>query len=380
MVQRIREVEEALGTNAPRSVSTGEMMNRINLAKSLVAARPIEVGEVIQADAVDIKSPGRGLQPNSLGALVGRTSRRRLEAGDLYATDLSDEVAEGRDYAFRRPWGLPVRYHDYAELMADSNPDFLEFHFSYKDLDLDLNDVFGNLTSPLPMGFACHSPDLFAGDFLLNLASDDDAHWRRSIRELQRVVDTTRAMRKFFADSQEPVVIASLVGSPPMPTCVRTNSHRSTPESLRVSSRLMTLGFVCALKRCLPSRGHWAGSSTATCLWTHVTQQSSLRHINGDWSSTSHTANYRPISWAWASTKQPHCLRLIQSTCTLSMRPVWMAKAFKLAKAKSTGPCSPYNSMSWRRTPDSFPKSGKDTSTTVKASGPLLSDSRLGCE
>lgn len=232
MVQRIREVEEALGTNAPRSVSTGEMMNRINLAKSLVAARPIEVGEVIQADAVDIKSPGRGLQPNSLGALVGRTSRRRLEAGDFfYATDLSDEVAQGRDYAFRRPWGLPVRYHDYAELMADSNPDFLEFHFSYKDLDLDLNDVFGNLTSPLPMGFACHSPDLFAGDFLLNLASDDDAHWRRSIRELQRVVDTTRAMRKFFADSQEPVVIASLGG-------FTTNAHLRTDELAPLYARV----------------------------------------------------------------------------------------------------------------------------------------------
>lgn len=33
MVRRIREVEDALGTAAPRGVSTGEMMNRVNLAK-----------------------------------------------------------------------------------------------------------------------------------------------------------------------------------------------------------------------------------------------------------------------------------------------------------------------------------------------------------
>ena len=41
------------------------MMNRVNLAKSLVAARRIEAGEVIDRSAVDIKSPGRGLQPNT---------------------------------------------------------------------------------------------------------------------------------------------------------------------------------------------------------------------------------------------------------------------------------------------------------------------------
>ena len=71
----------------------------------------------------------------------------------------------------------------------------------------------------LPMGFTTHSPDLFAGDFLLNLASEDEAHWERSIRELQRVVDTTREMQQHFtrhADAkgatEGPVIVASLGG------------------------------------------------------------------------------------------------------------------------------------------------------------------------
>ena len=51
-------------------------MNRVNLAKSLIAARRIDVGETITADAVDIKSPGRGLQPD---ALMG--GRPHLAAG-----------------------------------------------------------------------------------------------------------------------------------------------------------------------------------------------------------------------------------------------------------------------------------------------------------
>ena len=117
MVERVREVEAALGTASPRAVSTGEMMNRVNLAKSLVAARRIEAGELITADAVDIKSPGRGLQPNAYDRLVGRTAQHAFESGDFfYATDLGDAAPTGRQYAFRRPVGparpLPRRRGD----------------------------------------------------------------------------------------------------------------------------------------------------------------------------------------------------------------------------------------------------------------------------
>jgi sialic acid synthase SpsE/sugar phosphate isomerase/epimerase len=214
MVARIREVESALGTAEPRAVSTGEMMNRVNLAKSLVAARRIEVGELITADAVDIKSPGRGLQPNAHGRLVGRTAQRALDPGDFfYATDLGLAAPTGRQYDFRRPWGLPVRYHDVSTMTRDCTPDFLEFHFSYKDLELDPAEVLSGVETPMPMGFACHSPDLFQGDFLLNLASDDDDHWERSIAELQKVIDLTRSMKPLFAaGGADPVVIASLGG------------------------------------------------------------------------------------------------------------------------------------------------------------------------
>ena len=220
MVQRVREVEEALGTAAPRSVSTGEMMNRVNLAKSLVATRRIEVGETLTDADIDIKSPGRGLQPNAFDKLVGRTTSRALEAGDFfYATDLGDAAPKGRDYDFRRPWGLATRYHDIEAMTRDTTPDFLEFHFSYKDLDLPVEEVFAPYDGGLPMGFTTHSPDLFAGDFLLNLASEDDDHWERSIRELQRVVDTTREMQQHFTKSADakgatdgPVIVASLGG------------------------------------------------------------------------------------------------------------------------------------------------------------------------
>lgn len=210
MVQRIREVEESIGGKTARTVSTGEMMNRINLAKSIVAARPIACGQVLTEGDLDVKSPGRGLQPNSLPQLLGRKARRDMAQGDFfYEGDLSDGAAARRKFTFRRPWGLAARYHDYKPLLKDSNLNFLEFHFSYKDLEIEVDSVF---EEKLPVFFTTHSPDLFSGDFLLNLASEDAAHWERSIQELQRVIDTTRRMRQYFTTDRDPVVVASLGG------------------------------------------------------------------------------------------------------------------------------------------------------------------------
>uniref|UniRef100_UPI00261B0DAB sugar phosphate isomerase/epimerase family protein n=1 Tax=uncultured Tessaracoccus sp. TaxID=905023 RepID=UPI00261B0DAB len=127
----------------------------------------------------------------------------------FYPGDLTDAVSVGRDYHFRRPWGLPVRHHDYAKLIQGTNPDFIEFHLSYKDVDLKSEDFF---SGRLPFGFTVHLPDLYAGDFIVNLASEDDDIWERSIFELQRVIDLTRHMTQYFTVDEPPVVIATMGG------------------------------------------------------------------------------------------------------------------------------------------------------------------------
>ena len=210
MVRQTRDIEESIGVGTERVVSTGEAMNRINLAKSLVAARPLRAGATITADDVTVKSPGRGLQPNQLPRLVGRTLHREMAEGDFFfAGDLTDTVPTGRQFQFRRPWGLPVRYHDVAALTKDCTPDFLEFHFSYKDLEIDIDSVF---TEPLPMGFTTHLPDIFSGDFLVDLASDDDAVWERSIAEVQRTIDITRDLKRWFPSEEAPIMVITMGG------------------------------------------------------------------------------------------------------------------------------------------------------------------------
>lgn len=210
MVREIRDVEEALGAGASRSVSRGELMNRVNLAKSLVATTAIAAGDVIVDECVTALSPGRGLQPNRRGDLIGRIASRDMAPGDFFfESDLAGSPVHPRPYEFRRPWGVPVRYHDYLEIASRSNPDFIEFHMSYRDLDLPVGSM---VPGRLDLGLVVHSPDLFPGDHILNLASDDDDHRDRSIRELQRVVDVTRALMTRFRTDHAPLIVASLGG------------------------------------------------------------------------------------------------------------------------------------------------------------------------
>lgn len=212
MVTQIREVEQALGNDAPRELSTGELMNRVNLAKSLVAARDLRSGDVVTAADVDVKSPGRGLQPNRRDALLGTTLHRDVPAGDFfYPGDLAGRPTQRGEYSFRRPWGLPVRFHDFRSLLDVSRPDFLEFHQSAKDMDLDLSEILAP-GETFEQFATVHAPDLYPGDFLIDLASSDEAIWERSIREVQRVVDLARDLREHFPSEQDPIVIVTMGG------------------------------------------------------------------------------------------------------------------------------------------------------------------------
>lgn len=215
MVEQIHDIELSLGHAHERVVSTGEAMNRITLAKSLVASHPLQAGHILEEADLAVKSPGRGLQPNARAQLVGRTLRRSMDTGDFFFDgDLHEEVPVGRQFQFDRPWGLPVRYHDVAALTEHCQPDFLEFHFSYRDLDIDPSAVLPQqLAGRNIRAFTTHLPDLFAGDFLVDLASEDTEHWQRSIAEVQRTIERTRELIPYFpAAEHDPLMVVTMGG------------------------------------------------------------------------------------------------------------------------------------------------------------------------
>lgn len=210
MAEGIRQVEEALGTQSERRISQGELMNRENLAKSLVAARDLPAGTIVTASMVQVRSPGQGLQPNRKGELIGKALPTAKKAGDFFfPSDLGETRTQARSYRFSLPWGVPVRYHDLHAMHAQSNMDLLEIHLSYKDMELDFRHF---ITEPLDIGFVIHAPELFAGDHTLDLCAQDDGYRQHSIAQLQRVIDLTRELTPYFQRTQRPCIVTNVGG------------------------------------------------------------------------------------------------------------------------------------------------------------------------
>lgn len=210
MVRRIRNVEEALGHKKERELTQGELINRENLAKSLVINCSLKVGEVIRREMIEVKSPGQGLQPNRINDLIGKVAKRDFTSGDLFfESDITEGVVKKPRYHFTRPYGVPVRYHDYEKLTGDMDLDFVEFHLSYHDLDVKLSDFF---KAPQKIGYAIHSPELFAGDHIMDLASSDSEYRRHSINELERVIKVATEVGQYFPATSKPALVLNAGG------------------------------------------------------------------------------------------------------------------------------------------------------------------------
>ncbi|WP_271520169.1 N-acetylneuraminate synthase family protein [Bradyrhizobium sp. CCBAU 53380] len=234
LVSGIREVEAARGEKlAERALSQGELINRENLAKSLVAARDLPAGTMISEGDIAVKSPGQGLSPLKMPALLGRKLTRTMAADDyFFQSDLDEGVAKARRYRFDRPWGVPVRYHDTARFLEICEPDIIEFHLSYSDME---RDPAAYLSGTYDLGFVVHAPELFAGSKLMDLATPDEALRRYSLEQTQAVIDITRGLKKFFPRTKRPPIVANIGGftmDEPLPAEEKAERYRIFAQSL----------------------------------------------------------------------------------------------------------------------------------------------------
>jgi len=209
MVDGIRQIEESLAGTAERTLSQGELMNRENLAKSLVATVDIERGTPITEEMLTTRSPGIGIQPNRKKELVGKKIAVSKKSGEfLFPTDFEETHQGPRSYRFSRQWGVPVRYHDLATILPMANLDLVEIHLSFKDLELNFKDY---IPKPLPLGLVVHAPELFKGDHTLDLCSADEEYRKKSIVELQSVINLTRQLSAYFTNKR-PCIVTNIGG------------------------------------------------------------------------------------------------------------------------------------------------------------------------
>ena len=60
LIEGIKEINLALGGGGKRTLSQGQMINKENLSKSLMASKKIKKGETIKAELIKVASPGQG--------------------------------------------------------------------------------------------------------------------------------------------------------------------------------------------------------------------------------------------------------------------------------------------------------------------------------
>ena len=212
MVEGVRQIQLAVGNRHRRTVSQGELINRETLAKSLVAKRTIKIGEQFTSENVEIRSPGQGLAPYHLKDLLKKLAPRSIEIGDfIYESDLTGTgLEECYKFQFNRPFGVPVRFHDFEKMINVVNLDLVEFHLSYADLDLDYAAFMSR--ESYSVGLAVHAPELFAKDHILDLSTPDEDYRKHSITELQRVIELTRSLKGRFPETPRPVIIVNAGG------------------------------------------------------------------------------------------------------------------------------------------------------------------------
>jgi len=82
MARSIRNIEQAMGDGIKRP-SPSEAKNKPIAGKSLVAVKPIKVGERFTPENLTAKRPGTGISPMRWDEVVGRTATRDYSADEL---------------------------------------------------------------------------------------------------------------------------------------------------------------------------------------------------------------------------------------------------------------------------------------------------------
>jgi len=88
MVRQIREVESALGDGLKLGPAPEEQEMYQKARRSLIAARAIPKGTVIERSMIVIKRPGYGIRPKLIDLLVGRVAKVDIEEDTVLTWDL----------------------------------------------------------------------------------------------------------------------------------------------------------------------------------------------------------------------------------------------------------------------------------------------------
>ena len=159
---------------------------------------------------------------------IRRLTRAMARDDYFFQSDLAEGAATARRYRFERPWGVPVRYHDTQRFLEICQPDIIEFHLSYSDME---RDPAAYLSGTYDLGFVVHAPELFAGSKLMDLATSDEGLRRYSLEQTQAVIDITRGIEEILSRRRNARRSSPISAASPWTSRCRRNGRRSATAS-----------------------------------------------------------------------------------------------------------------------------------------------------
>ena len=210
LVKSVRNVESALGSAKTRLVTQGEFSNKISLSKSLCAAKDLSKGTILSKENIVYLSPGDGISLNQEHRLLGRQLQRDISAGKkLSFDDISQEDERRKSFNFPIAWGVPVRYHDAELILRGIDNNLVEYHLSYRDLNLEPTNLITNFKEIISDHgkLVVHAPELFENGFILDLASTDENIRAESIQHLSRVNKVALRLRELHNSKDVAIVV-----------------------------------------------------------------------------------------------------------------------------------------------------------------------------
>jgi sialic acid synthase SpsE/sugar phosphate isomerase/epimerase len=204
MVSNIRSTSLSMGK--AKIVNQSEKLAKESFAKSAYANKKIKKGHLLTKNDFIFKSPGKGLHVHEIQEYLGKEVKSTIKKGECISDKHFQKIVEIKDWCipnFSKNWGVKCRFHDFGEYKKLKSP-VVEFHCSETDIDTD----FKTYTKETQL--IMHAPEIF-GRNLVDICSDDKYVVEESISLLQKSIDKTIEMSKYF-NKKKPKFVVHLGG------------------------------------------------------------------------------------------------------------------------------------------------------------------------
>lgn len=261
MIENLRDVSDSIGSYLrPRCITQGELLNKVALGKSVIARENIVTDEMFTENNICIGPPGSGVSPSRLNEVLGRVSMRKIAEGspifdfDLHEADDLGLGAVPQNFV----WGIPVRYHDAQQMISVFDPPMVEFHLSAMDLELEPSNF---LTKSDLAGrvIVVHAPEQFAGDFILDLFSEDVVVTKKSMKLARTIVSHALKLASISGSVEPPSIVFNFGGHSALSFLDPDTARDRIPTFSNCIDRLSASGVRLLAQTMPPFPWHFGG-------------------------------------------------------------------------------------------------------------------------